>query len=222
MVNSLGALWPIQSRYSGCQAALLLCPSKALDRSERTSLLCGQNSDHLHKVRARIWHPSEQCCAGTPTLALSEWVQVLESIQALHMQVWKLQFPHWCSDTASELTWSWSRPAYHGLHCRQISMNCFIFLTQVWFTLRQELGVSNFGVQINHNRKDRQEESNCNVQHCYDRILEFLLNVAFLIYLCYLFPQLESVLLSHGEKHIQKYVCSSITDNLHLCLNTIH
>lgn len=58
LMNSLGALWSIQSHYSGCQAgappALLLCAKKSSGQvKERTSLLCGQNSDHPHRARAK-------------------------------------------------------------------------------------------------------------------------------------------------------------------------
>lgn len=56
-------------------------------------------------------------------------------------------------------------------------MNGFIFLTQVKFTLRQELEVSNFVARINYNGRDKQEESKCNELCRHDRILEFLLNV---------------------------------------------
>lgn len=57
LVNSLGALRSIQSCYSGCQAgappAPLLCAKQSSGQvREGTSLLCGLNSDHLHKVRA--------------------------------------------------------------------------------------------------------------------------------------------------------------------------
>lgn len=109
-----------------------LVPNKALDRSEGGPLsFVGKTVTILTRSGLRSWHPTEQGCAGTPNTALSEWDQQLESIQALHMQVWKLQFVtllQWlCLWT---LNLKLSRHVYHALLCRHIPIKCFIFFDQ--------------------------------------------------------------------------------------------
>lgn len=165
-MNSLGALRSIQSCYSGCQAgappAPLLCAKQSSGQvREGTSLLCGLNSDHLHKVRAEeLALQWAVLCRDTQSSPKSVGSSIIAKTGIAHASLEVVICHTAGSDTAFELTWSWSRHVYHALHYMHIPINCFIFLTQVRSTLRQELEVSIFGVWINYNGRDRQEESN--------------------------------------------------------------